>query len=71
MTARARKTDETYEQYRLNLKLEEIELKMKLGGTWLWNSSKDGTIYSVMTEKGKAYTDVNPKFQEKEDVQQD
>lgn len=68
MTARARREDESYDQYRLNLKQEEAELKMKMGGTWLWNSSRDGTVYAVMTEKGKAYTDINPKFQEKDDV---
>ena len=62
MAARKRRDDETFEQYRESLKHEDSILKIKLSGTLLWNSSKDGTIYAVETPHGRVYTYVNPKL---------
>ena len=62
MVARVRNKDETYDQYRKALNEEEALLRTKLNGTIMWPSKDYGTAYAVMTEKGKAYTDINPKF---------
>ena len=40
---RKRRDDETYEQYKVNMKEENRFLKIKLEGNIFWNSSTRGT----------------------------
>ena len=43
MANRKRRENETYEEYRKNLKEESKQLKIRLSGRYIWNSEKQKT----------------------------
>ena len=56
MAARKRKSNESFKQYREELKEEALILKQRLKGTVLWASDKLGTARKQMTPTGYVYT---------------